>query len=87
MQADPLAEFGQANAFAVTGDLFQNRKGAAERLHAAALAVLSVVVDIRLARWHEAGDRGLARGSGLFARLRLGARFHDSGLPVDGAGL
>src|SRR5262249_9184682 len=44
-------------------------------LHATALAVLGLIVDAGLARWHEAGDRRPAR-LGWPLGLRLGARFH-----------
>ena len=46
VQADQLAQFGKPDAFAVTRDLFEDRKGAAERLHADPLPVVGVVVDI-----------------------------------------
>src|SRR5256885_10141072 len=82
MQADQLAEFGKPDPFAMARDLLEDRKGAAERLHAAALAILGVVVDVWLARFDQPGDRGLARLSRLLARLRLGARLHES-LPMN----
>ena len=84
VQADELAEFGKPNALAVTRDFLEDRKRAPERLHAAALAVLGVVVDVGRARLHQPCDRRLAWRGGLVARLRLGSRFHGSGLHEDG---
>src|SRR5580693_1114953 len=40
VQADALAELGQADAVAVAGDFFEDGEGALERLDAAALARL-----------------------------------------------
>src|SRR5882724_11455528 len=85
MQADQLAEVRKADAFAVTGDFLDDRKGAAQRLHAAARALLGLVVDIGLARLHQLRDRDLAWRGLLVARLQLGARFHGISSP-DGRG-
>ena len=62
VQADQLAQFRKPDALAVTRDLLEDRKGAAERLHADPLPVVGVVVDIVvLRRLHQLGDGGLAR--------------------------
>jgi len=45
-----LLSFGKPNALAVTRDFLKNCKRAPERLHAAALAILGVVVDVRPGR-------------------------------------
>ena len=71
VQADELAQIRKPDAFAVPRDLFEDRKGAAERLDAAALPVFGVVVDIALRRLHQPGDRGLAQACRLFAGLWL----------------
>ena len=68
VQADELAEFGEPDALAVTRDFLEDRKRAPERLHAAALAVLGVVVDVGRARLHQPRDRRLAWSGGLVAR-------------------
>jgi hypothetical protein len=44
VQADPLAEIGKANAFAIARDLFQNGEGAADRLNAATALAPRVIV-------------------------------------------
>src|SRR4029453_18017789 len=85
VQADALAEVGKADAFAMARDLFQDGKGAAERLHAAAGAFPGLIVDGRLVRPHQPRNRRLAWRDRLFAdllagllvRLGLGARFHS----------
>ena len=84
VQADQLAEFGEPNALAMPRDLLEDRKRAAERLHAAALAILGVVVDGGGARLHQPRHRRLAGGGRLLGRLQLGSRFHGSGLHGDG---
>jgi hypothetical protein len=56
VQPHQLAEIGETNAFAVTGDFLQNGKRAAQRLHAAAGALLGLVVDIGFAGRHQLGD-------------------------------
>src|SRR5882757_6247207 len=81
MQAHQLAEFGEPDALAVTRDFFQDRERTPERLHAAALAVLGVVVDVGLSRLHQAGDRRLAWTGRLVAGLQLGARCHGISSP------
>ena len=80
VQADELAEFGKTNALAVPRDLLEDRKRAAERLHAAALAVLGVVVDVGRARLHQPRNRRLAwtwrasrSASAWFAISRIGS--------------
>ena len=50
MQADELREFRETNALAMTRNLFEDGKGAAQRLNAAALAIFRLIVDIGLAR-------------------------------------
>src|SRR5262245_53783880 len=74
-------------------DLFQDGKGAAERLHAAAGAFLGFIVDGRLVRLHQPRNRRLAWRAWLFADLLgtllvrpgLGARFHSVALRPNAA--
>ena len=87
VQADQLAQFRQSDAFAVTRDLLEDRKGAAERLDADPLPVVGVVVDIVLRRLHQLGDGGLARTGRLLGGLLLGTRSHGIKPPCDGAEL
>ena len=85
VQADQLAEIGKPDAFAVTRDLFEDRKRAAERLHADPLPVLGVVVDIGLLGCTSRAIAVLRGACRLVAGLRLGARFHGIKSPRDGA--
>ena len=55
-----LLRSAKPNAFAVARDFLEDRKRAAQRLHAAARALLGLVVDVGLARWHQPCDRDLA---------------------------
>ena len=64
----------QPDAFTVTRDLFENRKGAAKRLDADPLAVVGVVVDIARRRLHQLGNRCLARTGRLLGRPLFGTR-------------
>ena len=50
VQADEPAQIGKPDPFAMTRDLFEDRKGAAERLDADPLPVVGVVVDVVLRR-------------------------------------
>jgi hypothetical protein len=52
VQADALAQIRQANSFPVPRDFLKYRKGTAQRLHAASLAVFGFVIDRRLLRLH-----------------------------------
>src|SRR5476649_449860 len=74
VQADQLAEVRKSDAFAVTGDLFEDRERAAERLDADPLAVVCVVVDIGLDRLYQPRKRGLARAGRFFTGLLPGTR-------------
>ena len=65
VQADLLAQVGKADPVAVARDLLQDCEGASERLHADALAVLGLVVDVGL-RGHQPGDLRLV-GAGRFS--------------------
>ena len=70
VQADQLAQVGEPDAFAVARDLLEDGEGATELLHADALAILGVVVDIGLRRLDQPGD-------GWFLnRLSFRARSH-----------
>jgi hypothetical protein len=51
VQTNPFAQFGEADPVPVTSDLFEDRKGAAERLDAATLAVFGIVVDVGPGLW------------------------------------
>ena len=88
VQADQLAQFGKPDAFAVTRDLFEDRKGAAERLHADPLPVLGVVVDIALRAaapaWRSRPCAELAGFSVVFGLVRGLTGFSS---PRDGAEL
>src|SRR5882672_64751 len=76
VQVDQLAEVRQPDALAVPRDLFEDRKGAAERLDADPLPIVGVVVDIALRRRYQLGDGGLARTGRLLTGLLLGTRTH-----------
>ena len=80
MQADQLAEFGKPDALSVARDFLEDRKRPAQRLHAAALPLLGVIVNGGRTRLHQPGDRGLAWSGGLLAGLQFGSRFHVSSL-------
>src|SRR5262249_31390085 len=58
-------------------------KGAAERLHAAALLFLRLIVDILLHRLDQLGDISLAQAFGPVGRLLFGAWSHGSGSPCN----
>jgi hypothetical protein len=60
VQADQPAEIGKADAFAVPRDFFENRKCATQRLDAAALAIIGVIVDVALRGLYQPRDTGLA---------------------------
>src|SRR5262249_46586577 len=74
VQADPLAQLGEADAVAVARDLLEDAEGTAERLHADALAILGVVVDIGSRCLDQPGDLG--PGGRLVGGLGLGSRSH-----------
>ena len=74
VQGNQLAEVGEADAVAVPCHFLEDRKGASERLHADALTIVGIVVDVGLRRLHQFRDRGLAQAGRLFDRLRLGSR-------------
>jgi hypothetical protein len=59
VQADPLAQFREADAFAMARDLLQNAEGTAERLHTDPLPVLGVIVDV--AGCDQPGDACIGR--------------------------
>src|SRR5262249_16614731 len=66
VQADLLAQLGEADAVAVARDLFEDRKSAAERLHADALRALDIAVAI--------GTRGRDQARRLGRSLWFGPR-------------
>ena len=61
VQADEFAQLGEPDALAVPRDLLEDGEGAAERLHAGALAFLRLVIDVGLRRRHELRHVGLVR--------------------------
>jgi hypothetical protein len=66
------------------GDLFEDREGAAERLHPDPLPVVGVVVDIVVRRrLHQLGDGGLARSGRLLSGLLFDTRTHQVKPPCD----
>jgi hypothetical protein len=80
VQADQLAQFRKPNALAVTRNFLEDRKGAAQRLHADALTVVGVIIDVASGRRQEPGDGGLARSGRLLIGLWFGTRSHASSL-------
>src|ERR1035437_2195014 len=75
VQADALAQFGKPDAVAVARDLFDDREGAADRLHAAARRLGALGAEV--AERGNAGPRwSAARG------LLFGSRGHLNCLPL-----
>src|ERR1700722_17254456 len=84
VQANQLAQIRKPNPFAVMRDLFQDGEGAAERLHAGALPVFGVVIDIALRRRHQFCDRGPAWNGRFLGGLLFGSWSHGGSSPRDG---
>jgi len=75
VQPDQLAEFGQPNALAVMGDLFEDREGAASDCTPTRWRSSGIVVDIVVRRrLHQLGDGGLARSGRLLSGLLFDTR-------------